>query len=249
MVVPKPEEIVLVGMEKTPGHSDLRYAPQGDRKSWAAFARAMQLRVAKPLPRRDDVLSALNNCDIFHFAGHGLTDRSDPSLSSLLLIDGPLTVANLFETNLVQSHAASWPTYPPAERGRSSTTALIDEALHLISACQLSGFRHVIGTLWEVSDESCVKAATTTYEWMRRGSLSDESVAEGLHRASRHLRSLWISESAARSSKRAATARLEDGSKVMGELRPSQAAMNGPRTGELYEEPPPNWVPYIHFGI
>jgi CHAT domain-containing protein len=50
-----------------------------------------------------DVLSALNDCEIFHFAGHGLTDSSDPSKSCLLLEDWDkesLTVASLFETNL-----------------------------------------------------------------------------------------------------------------------------------------------------
>jgi len=36
--------------------------------------------------------------------------------------------------------------------GEVKNDSLIDEGLHLISACQLAGFRHVIGTLWVVRD-------------------------------------------------------------------------------------------------
>lgn len=63
---------------------------------------------------------------------------------------------------------------------------LADEAIHLISACQLAGFHHV-GTLWEVEDGYSVDAAKTFYgaleeEW------SDEAVALGAHNAARLLR-------------------------------------------------------------
>ena len=126
---------------------------------------------------------------------------------------------------------------------------LTDEAVHLISACQLAGFRHVIGTLWKVNDQLCVEAAIMTYEWMKRGNMSDDSVAEGLYQASRHLRSQWNSESAARISKRMAAVRAECGPAAMEQPRLSQATTRDPRTAELYEDPPLYWVPYVHFGI
>jgi CHAT domain-containing protein len=39
--------------------------------------------------------------------------------------------------------------------------------IHLVSAFQLAGFRHVIGTLWEVSDPHCVGIAIVIYETLR----------------------------------------------------------------------------------
>lgn len=60
-----------------------------------------------------------------------------------------------------------------------------------IGAYQLAGFRHVIGTLWEVNDESCVDIERVKYEWMQKQGLSDASVSEGLHRACTKLRSVW----------------------------------------------------------
>jgi hypothetical protein len=35
-----------------------------------------------------------------------------------------------------------------------------------MSACQLAGFRHVIGSLWEVSDKHCVDVAKDVYNAM-----------------------------------------------------------------------------------
>ena len=103
-VVPKVNKAVLVGMEMTPGHSHhLQHVPEEVAKL-NRLCRSMQLKVTTPQLRQDDVLSALKDCRIFHFAGHGFTHPSDPSKSSLILSDGLLTVASLFELNL-HSHA------------------------------------------------------------------------------------------------------------------------------------------------
>jgi len=57
-----------------------------------------------------------------------------------------------------------------------------------MSACQLAGFQHVIGSLWEVSDKHCVDAAKDVYNTMITAQMSDESVSLGLHHAVRNLR-------------------------------------------------------------
>lgn len=232
----RPGKVVLVGMENTPEYARLRYVPE-EIERLNHLCRSMQLDVTKPQARQDDVLSKLRDCDIFHFAGHRLTGQDDPSKSSLLLSDGRLAVASLFELNL--HNRAPFLAYLSAcGTGEVKHDDLIDEGLHLISACQLAGFRHVIGTLWKVNDQSCVEAAAKTYEWLKRGNLSDDSVANGLHQASRHLRSQWNMESAARASKRMAAVRTEDGPAAIEQSRSSQATARDPRTAELYEDPP-----------
>ncbi|OJJ81701.1 uncharacterized protein ASPGLDRAFT_94019, partial [Aspergillus glaucus CBS 516.65] len=67
-------------------------------------------------------------------------------------------------------------------------TRFLDESIHLISAFQLAGFCHAIGTLWEVNDELCIDMARITYEGMRDGDMTDKSVCQGLHNATRVLR-------------------------------------------------------------
>ncbi|KAI1179296.1 CHAT domain-containing protein [Nemania sp. FL0916] len=127
----------------------------------------MRLDVTRPQTRRSDVISALQACRVFYFAGHGVTDQGDPLKSSLLLSHGRLALADLFETNL--HNRAPFLAYLSAcGTGEVKNDDFIDEALHLISACQLAGFRHVIGTLWSVNDKACVDTAVTTYEWIKK---------------------------------------------------------------------------------
>jgi CHAT domain-containing protein len=57
-----------------------------------------------------------------------------------------------------------------------------------MAVCQLAGFPHVIGSLWEVSDSHCVGVAKDFYDTSLQSGLSDESVLRGLHRAVLDLR-------------------------------------------------------------
>ncbi|KAH7007002.1 hypothetical protein EDB80DRAFT_751734 [Ilyonectria destructans] len=132
--------------------------------------------------------------DIFRFAGHAHTDGLDPSKSQLLLYGGkkdPLTVADLFDLNL-RRHSPFHAYVSACGTGQIKEEKFFDESIHLISGCQLSGFRHVIGTLWEVNDEFCVDMARMTYEGIHEGGITDLAVCQGLHTATRQLRDRWL---------------------------------------------------------
>ncbi|MFD8005216.1 CHAT domain-containing protein [Streptomyces mirabilis] len=153
-------------------------------------------------PTRDNVLASLPECSIAHFACHATSDPTDPSLSRLLLRDhitAPLTVASLASVNLDQAELA----YLSA-CGTSFNLHwdLLDEAIHLASAFQLAGFRHVVGTLWAIQDRLAVSAARTFYSALRSlsGTFTPEASAYALHHAVHTLRgelrstpSLWAS--------------------------------------------------------
>ncbi|KAH6982579.1 hypothetical protein EDB80DRAFT_544943, partial [Ilyonectria destructans] len=68
----------------------------------------------------------------------------------------------------------------------------VDESIHLANACQLAGFRHVVGTLWSVDDRLCVDMARMTYEVLRDEGVRDDCVSRGLHRAMRTTRDQWV---------------------------------------------------------
>jgi CHAT domain-containing protein len=252
---PRSQKVVLVGMQKTPRQNDLQFAKEEVDKL-ESLCNSMQLQVSKPRPVQKDVLFALKDCNIFHFAGHGLTDPSDPSKSCLLLEDWAkeaLTVANLFETNL--RGANPFLAYLSAcGTGQVRHEKLIDGGLHLISACQLAGFQHVIGTLWEVNDKSCVDMATITYKWIQDKRMSDESVSEGLHHASRSLRGQWISENVQRGAfkRGVGVQNTKDGQMAIERSSSSQGKARDPRDIELCDDEklsPLFWVPYVHFGV
>jgi len=204
------------------------------------------------------------------FRCHGYTDDTDPSGSYLLLEDGKsdtLTVANLLEMNL-RERSPFLAYLSACGTGRIKDEKFVDESIHLISACQLAGYRHVIGTLWEVNDEICVEMAKLTYEGIRDRGITDESVCWGLHTAARKLRDRWLSMpvKAERGSK---LTRDEDASLGVGGV--GARANNGdqrdarlPRDIVSCDDNDKKrdivscddddketglWVPYVHFGV
>ncbi|KAI8686836.1 CHAT domain-containing protein [Fusarium sp. Ph1] len=165
-------EALLVAMEHTPGASRLPFASE-EITAVRDVCKSMSLTTTEPGPRKQDILSCLPQCRLFHFAGHGRANLKNPLQSYLCLskdIAGSITVSNLMDTDL----RSSFPflAYLSAcSTGKVQIEELMDESLHLISGFQLAGFRHVIGTLWEVQDELCVDMARITYEGMwERGS-------------------------------------------------------------------------------
>ncbi|KAF6817210.1 TPR domain containing protein [Colletotrichum plurivorum] len=142
--------------------------------------------------RKQDILHNIKSCSIFHFAGHGISDLTDPSKSRLLLedwVENPLTVNDLTALNLSNESNSSWIAYLSAcSTGESHVERLYDETIHLMSACQLAGFPHVVGSLWKVDDEYSSEAACEVYETMKRYNWTDEAVGLGVHNAARLLR-------------------------------------------------------------
>lgn len=99
--------VLVVGMPKTPAQDDLSVVQQEMDELAQLFPVAPSTQF-KTNPDRGDVYSILEDTDVFHFSGHGLSSATDPSLSCILLNDWqttPLTVASLrsFRSNEVSS--------------------------------------------------------------------------------------------------------------------------------------------------
>ncbi|MEU0163277.1 CHAT domain-containing protein [Streptomyces sp. NPDC006261] len=144
-------------------------------------------------PTREGVLARLPQCSIVHFACHGATHPTDPSKSLLFLHDhthAPLTVASLAPIQLDSAELA----YLSACRTAAiETNKLVDEAIHLASAFQLAGFPQVIGTLWEIDDDTAVTIADAVYSGLRvRPDVVDtRRAAFALHAAVRAVRDMF----------------------------------------------------------
>lgn len=247
------EDALFVSMQETPGQSPLFYAKQEVGKL-KELCPSMQLDPVEPSKKnREDVLECLRTSKIFHFAGHGHSHPAEPSQSSLLLSDwqtNPLTVGDLRDQRLQES--SPFLGYLSAcSTGTNNAQQLTDEAIHLVSAFQLAGFRHVVGTLWEVSDPHCVEVAVTLYETLRDEGMTDQAVCRGLHRA---LRALRDRDMAQRDTMRGGSAAVSV--EIIHPSNDGDSARLG-RDAILYDDEgreerqrsPLYWVPYIHFGV
>jgi CHAT domain-containing protein len=239
-------QALLIAVPNAPGSLPLRFATK-EVATLHKLCKSMAFDPIEPGRRKSDIISRLPQCKIFHFAGHGFTDGNDPSGSYLLLEDGkndPLTVAILLEMN-IREQSPFLAYLSACGTGQISDERFLDESIHLISAFQLAGFRHVIGTLWEVNDEVCVDVASITYEGMRDGRMTDESVCLGLHNAIRKLRNDWVF---AKGSRRGLNNQSGARDAGYGDQRDDRL----PRDGVICEDDEEgslSWVPYIHFGV
>ncbi|CAG1973224.1 unnamed protein product [Fusarium graminearum] len=247
---------MLVGMQYTPECGPLHFANK-EVKIVQDLCKSLGLETVRPSPRKEDVSEGLLDCKVFHFAGHGATDEEDPSNSHLLLEDWKedrFCVADLQRMNLSE-HASFLAYLSACGTGQMKRYNLVDESIHLISAYQLAGFRHVIGTLWKVSDQCCVDIARATYESMIDSGLSDQGVSWGLHRATRKLRDKWVKRQKQDGSlsERAVRVLRNDNSNVTSDRKCCKDESG--RDIVMIEDDEPEvgeqlrWAPYVHFGV
>ncbi|MGD0555423.1 MAG: CHAT domain-containing protein [Streptosporangiaceae bacterium] len=105
------------------------------------------------------VLEALRCHSWLHMSCHGVQDPDDASRSAFMLHDQPLTLADLADLHLDETDLA----YLAACQTATGDLWLLDEALHLAGALQLAGYRHVLATLWNISDAAARVMADITY--------------------------------------------------------------------------------------
>lgn len=221
------DEALLIAMESTMLQQKLPYASK-EIDMLVSLCDSLQLTPVLPNPRKEEVLQKLTKCKVFHFAGHGLSNPLDPSQSCILLEDwltSPLTVGDLQEIR-VKDNSPFLGFLSACSTSSNKAKKLLDEGIHLVSAFQLAGFRHVIGTLWEVSDSHCVHVAQILYETLRDKGMTDAAVCHGLHLAIRALRDADVEMGL----------NGRDGKIVWDDDTTATADVS------LY------WVPYIHFG-
>ncbi|MFD9461921.1 CHAT domain-containing protein [Streptomyces sp. NPDC060027] len=198
-----PGKALIVAMPTTPGAPPLPYVRSEVENLRRRLPRHIVLtespgtggdQAPDGIPTAANVLSRLADCSIAHFACHAVSDAVDPSHSGLLLHDhqtSPMTIARLASVDLDQARLA----YLSACRtALTADLRLVDEAIHLTSAFQLAGFRHVIGTLWEVNDRLAARVADRFYSSLlsSTGRIEDDRVAAALHNTMREQRNKYI---------------------------------------------------------
>jgi CHAT domain-containing protein len=137
---------------------------------------------------RSPVLAALGDHDWVHIACHASTYAARPVDSALHLADGPLTVGDV----LAIRHARGRVVYLSACQTVLAGPVVADEVIHLGSAFHIAGFRHVVGTLWQVTDGTAAETARLVYDELGP-SLTEDQVPWAVHGAALRLRQQYPS--------------------------------------------------------
>lgn len=133
-----------------------------------------------------EVLAALPTATWAHFACHASADLTAPSLGGLRLYDDTLPIPDISRLQLSHAELAYLSACSTAHRGVRHA----DECIHLASAFQLAGFRHVVASLWPLSDHVATSAAHAFYGHLPAHHAADHT-ATALHRVTRELRTQY----------------------------------------------------------
>ncbi|MFE3250759.1 CHAT domain-containing protein [Streptomyces sp. NPDC059209] len=155
---PPPSSALIAAVPAAPGYRYLHRADEEARYVARLFPEGRLLLGGAA--HRDALEEGLRaHPATFHFSGHGVGDPLAPSAGRLLAADGPLTVADVAALDLPGAHLAYLSACATAHAGLH----LPDEALHLTSAVQMAGYRHVVGTLWPVDDTESLMRVRAFY--------------------------------------------------------------------------------------
>lgn len=128
----------------------------------------------------------LNNYNIFHFAGHGTYDFSNPKESALVLAnDDRLTLEEICQKNLTSYNLVTLSACETAITGNQSITT---EYVGLVSGFLNRGVANVVSTLWTVESAASALVMIEFYRLRQ----SEKSTTIALKEATQWLKALTV---------------------------------------------------------
>lgn len=186
----KLDRLVVVSMEKTPNLPPLHFATE-EVLNVASLLKCPFL-TALMNPTKREVLDHIPGANVFHFAGHGKPNAVDPLRTCLVLKDwqqDPLTVQDFLSRERGRDSRHFLAYLSACGTGLNLAHDLQDESINLMYAFQIAGFRHTIGSLWDVGDAFAVEIAIEFYKELSSAEkITDYTVATSAHHAARKLR-------------------------------------------------------------
>ncbi|KAG2110045.1 CHAT domain-containing protein [Suillus cothurnatus] len=132
-------------------------------------ATANRTTISGDAATRAGALEALQHNTWVHLACHGKQDRTQPYDSHFVMKDEYLTLLDIMERDIPNAEFAFLSACHTAV-GDEETP---DEVIHLAAGLQFSGFKSVIGTLWEVDDGVAKHVVEAFYQYMFRDGVMD----------------------------------------------------------------------------
>ncbi|KAG1827863.1 CHAT domain-containing protein [Suillus variegatus] len=147
-------------------------------------ATAKRITISGDAATRAGALAALQENTWVHLACHGKQDPKQPYNSHFVMRDKDLTLLDIMEIDIPHAEFAFLSACHTAV-GDEETP---DEVIHLAAGLQFSGFKSVIGTLWQVDDSVAKHVVKAFYENMFKdlkdgGAMDCTKAAWALNRA------------------------------------------------------------------
>jgi tetratricopeptide (TPR) repeat protein len=134
--------------QAVPPAADLRFtAAEAAEVAEAHDGELVKLEAAEATV--EDVRRLLDECDAFHFCGHGAFEPVDPLASSLACADGRLTARSILAGPAMRARLV---VLSACESGRVEAGDRLDDFVGLPGTFVAAGAAEVVATMWEVDD-------------------------------------------------------------------------------------------------
>jgi CHAT domain-containing protein len=125
-------------------------------------ATANRTTISGDAATRAGALEALEDNTWVHLACHGKQDPAQPYHSHFVMRDEHLTLLDIMERDIPRAEFAFLSACHTAVGDKETP----DEVIHLAAGLQFSGFKSVVGTLWEVDDSVAKHVVEAFYQYM-----------------------------------------------------------------------------------
>jgi CHAT domain-containing protein/tetratricopeptide (TPR) repeat protein len=125
-------------------------------------ATASRTTISGDAATRAGALEALEKNTWVHLACHGKQDPVQPYHSHFVMRDEHLTLLDIMERDIPHAEFAFLSACHTAVGDKETP----DEVIHLAAGLQFSGFKSVVGTLWEVDDSVAKHVVEAFYKFM-----------------------------------------------------------------------------------
>ncbi|WP_158230900.1 CHAT domain-containing protein [Frankia sp. CcI49] len=180
---PESRKVLVVGVSNTPGSAPLPGA-EAEASSVASLFSGTQF-LLNGAATLNAVKAALPTANWAHFACHASSNFKYPLRGGLVLADGTLDIGQAFRLDLPSAELIVLSGCETAK----GVPLLPDEALHVASAFQIAGFKHVVASMWALADGPAVRMARGFYESLQ--GLQNNDPAGALHMTLHAARSRW----------------------------------------------------------
>ncbi|KIK36591.1 hypothetical protein CY34DRAFT_94096 [Suillus luteus UH-Slu-Lm8-n1] len=125
-------------------------------------ATANRITISGDEATRAGALEALEGNTWVHLACHGKQDPTQPYNSHFVMRDEHLTLLDIMDRDIPHAEFAFLSACHTAVGDKETP----DEVIHLAAGLQFSGFKSVVGTLWEVDDAVAKHVVEAFYKYM-----------------------------------------------------------------------------------
>jgi CHAT domain-containing protein len=125
-------------------------------------ATASHTTISGDAATRAGAFKALEENTWVHLACHGKQDAAQPYHSHFVMRDEHLTLLDIMERDIPRAEFAFLSACHTAVGDKETP----DEVVHLAAGLQFSGFKSVVGTLWEVDDSVAKHVVEAFYKYM-----------------------------------------------------------------------------------